>query len=356
MDITEFDFPLPQELIAQFPQTPREESRLLVLHRSSGEIHHSKFIELDRWLREGDLLVVNDTRVIHARVKARKPTGGRVEVLLCEPVDEQDRPLEKIDRQRIAKAARWRCLVRARGRLNDGTHLTWEGSKEGILRRARDGRWVVELKGVEDVVEWLRDVGRVPLPPYIKREPTDEDAKRYQTIFARRDGSIAAPTAALHFSETVVRRLREKGVRIAAVTLHVGVGTFSPVRAKRVEEHHMESEYLEVNEELCRLHRETRKAGGRVIAVGTTTVRAMESAADSTGELHPYEGYTSLFIIPGYEFKAIDGLITNFHLPRSTPLMLVMAFAGREPIMQAYSEAIERRYRFFSYGDAMLIV
>jgi S-adenosylmethionine:tRNA ribosyltransferase-isomerase len=245
--------------------------------------------------------------------------------------------------------------VRCGGKLRDGTEVIFDDAVRGVLHLDGDGRWRIRFSGAEDLRSWMDRMGEVPLPPYIQREAAPLDRERYQTLFARKDGSIAAPTAGLHFTEDLVGRLKTQGVRITSVTLQVGVGTFLPIRATRVEDHVMHQEYVEVSDTSCRVWDETRARGGRVIAVGTTTVRALESAVDERGRLTPFRGFTPLYIFPGHRFRAIDGLVTNFHLPRSTLLMLVMAFAGKDRIKRAYEAALEQGYRFYSYGDAMLI-
>jgi len=346
---------LPKDRIAQFPSRKRDEARVLVLQRETGEITHGRFKDLLAWLRPRDLLIVNDTRVIPARLVGRKSSGGKVEVLLCEPISPDGTPVPPVDHGGAFETLTWRCLVQSRGRLRDGLEVAFEPRGRGVLHRRADVGWFIRLEGVGDLRQFLKIVGEMPLPPYIRRAPTAADGRRYQTVFARKEGSIAAPTAGLHFSRAAMDRLKNAGVRWSSVTLQVGAGTFSPVRAARMEDHRIHSEYMEVDETCCCAWRKARQSGGRVIAVGTTTVRALESAMGEDGALRPYRGFTSLFILPGYRFRAVDGLITNFHLPRSTLLMLVMALAGKERIRQAYEEAIRRGYRFYSYGDAMLI-
>lgn len=334
MDRTEFHYDLPAELIAQQPLPERTASRLLVMDGDSAV--DRRFPDLPALLRAGDLLVLNDTRVIRARLRGRKPTGGRVEMLL-----------ERITGTRTATAQ-----IRASRSPRDGTELTLaNGSGARVLGRHGP---LFRLEFNADIEPLLETHGEVPLPPYIRRRAAPEDQDRYQTVYARDDGSVAAPTAGLHFDSELLQALRGRGVETVYLTLHVGIGTFVPVRTQRIEDHRLHSEWCRVTPELCARIRRARQQGGRVVAVGTTAVRALESAAQG-GELEPFEGETSLFIRPGYRFRVVDALITNFHLPESSLLMLVCAFAGRERMLSAYRHAVARRYRFFSYGDAMLI-
>lgn len=353
MDLQELDYHLPQDRIAQFPSRRRDEARLLVLRRGTGEIWHGRFRDLVGWLTPRDLLVVNDTRVIPARLSGEKDTGGRVEILLCEPLTEAGEALPLIPEAGAFRHDTWSCLARMAGRLREGTQVHFGAGVKGVLFRWAES-WVIRFSGLGDLRSFLRRRGQVPLPPYVARRPDSRDRRRYQTVFARREGSIAAPTAGLHFNRAVLKRLEKAGVRRTSITLQVGVGTFFPVRTSVVEEHRMHPEYVEVGQECCEAWRRAREQGGRVIAVGTTVVRALESAVSQDG-LAPYRGFTSLFITPGYSFKAVDAMVTNFHLPRTTLLAMVMAFAGREPIRMAYHEAIRLAYRFYSYGDAMFI-
>jgi S-adenosylmethionine:tRNA ribosyltransferase-isomerase len=355
MDVRDFDYDLPSDRIAQFPMRERDASRLLVLQRDTGNISHSRFQDLSTWLDEGDLLVVNDTRVIPARLRCRKTSGGRIEILLYESLSPEGCTLPPTEAAGAFRSTTWRCLVRGGGKVRDGTEVILPNQERGILRRPSDGTWCVHFPDGTDIRDLLEQCGEIPLPPYIRRQTTPLDRHRYQTLFGHCEGSIAAPTAGLHFTESALQRLRDQHVGIGAVTLQVGIGTFVPVRCRRISEHRMHPEYMVVGDALCGAWHRTRGAGGRVIAVGTTTVRALETAADADGGLQPYEGFTSLFIYPGHRFKSIDGMITNFHLPRSSLLMLVAAFAGRETVMKVYREAIVHGYRFYSYGDAMLI-
>ncbi|HEX9940591.1 MAG TPA: tRNA preQ1(34) S-adenosylmethionine ribosyltransferase-isomerase QueA [Thermoanaerobaculia bacterium] len=333
----DFDYHLPAASIAQEP-APRGESRLLVLDRTGPE-RHSRVRDLPRLLRPGDLLVLNDTRVIPARLYGRSAGGGRMEILLVERLGERE----------------WEALVKPGRRARPGTSIQLEGGLAAeVIGKREDGRH--RLRFPEPIEPYLDRLGHVPLPPYIHRPDTPEDRERYQTVYARRPGAIAAPTAGLHFTEDLLREIEQAGVGIARITLHVGIGTFKPVSAERIEEHRMDSERYEIGEEAAAAIRRAR-AGGRVVTVGTTVVRTLESAAIlGGGEVRAGSGSTDLFITPGFRFQAVDALLTNFHLPRSTLLMLVSAFAGRERILAAYEEAIREGYRFYSYGDAMLAV
>ncbi len=340
MRTADFDYELPPELIAQTPVEPRDSSRLLVVHRETGDLEHRIFRDLVEYLRPGDLLVCNESRVIPARLHGHKPTGGRVELLLLSRRDERT----------------WEALVRGRG-LHPGrqVHIESPAGQEAvtatIIDETPDGSRVVQFD--RPIEPLLSQVGEIPLPPYI-HEPL-RDPERYQTVYARIAGSVAAPTAGLHFTPELIKRLQEMGVRFVFVTLHVGWGTFRPVQAEEIEEHKMHPEWGQITAEAVEQIRSARAAGGRCVAVGTTTVRILETAAAS-GELAPFAGWTDLFITPGFRFRVVDAMITNFHLPRSTLLMLVSAFAGRELILRAYQEAIRRRYRFYSFGDAMLLL
>jgi S-adenosylmethionine:tRNA ribosyltransferase-isomerase len=338
----DFDYDLPPEAIAQHP-APRGESRLLVLDRQ-GPDRHRRIRDLPGLLSLGDLLVLNNTRVIPARLFGRRlnpdgEEGGRIEVFLL---------------QRTA-AQEWEALARPGRRTRPGTEIAFEtGLTAEVVEKREDGRYRIRFS--EPVERHLDRLGHVPLPPYIQRPDADEDRERYQTVYASQPGAVAAPTAGLHFSTGLLDEIRRAGVESAEVTLHVGIGTFRPVSADRVEDHRMDSERYEIGEAAAAAIRRTRERGGRVVAVGTTVVRTLESAArEGGGEVRPGSGSTELFITPGYELRAVDVLLTNFHLPRSTLLMLVSAFAGRERVLAAYAEAIREGYRFYSYGDAMLV-
>ena len=350
MRIEELDYDLPEGLIAQEPAARRDASRLLVLDRGSGAITHRAFADLPSLLRTGDLLVVNDAAVFPARLDLRRPTGGRFDALLLEP-DPTD-PL------------RWEALLNAHGKLRAGERLAVERADGVFLvpEARRAGGWTVRFEGADDVRALAGRAGRVPLPPYIRRDRGADardaaDRERYQTVYARDPVAAAAPTAGLHFTPEVLRACEERGARRAAVTLAVGPGTFRPVKAERVEDHRMHSERWRIPVAAADAVRAARAAGGRVVAVGTTVVRTLEAAAAASPDGLPAagEGSTDLFLLPGHRFRCVDALLTNFHLPRSTLLALVMAFAGRDAVLAAYREAVRERYRFFSYGDAMWI-
>ncbi|MDH5301876.1 MAG: tRNA preQ1(34) S-adenosylmethionine ribosyltransferase-isomerase QueA [Gammaproteobacteria bacterium] len=340
MQLSDFQFDLPDELIAQRPAAERQGSRLLKLDKISGEIADLQFRDIFDLIQPNDLLVFNDTRVIPARLFGQKDSGGAVEVLVERILNEH----EVLAHTRASKSPK------------PGRKLILEGELEAEVL-GRDGDlFHLKFLGERSVLEQLEAKGRIPLPPYMEREADDDDKVRYQTVFAREPGAVAAPTAGLHFDENMIARLKQKGVHTAFVTLHVGAGTFQPVRVDNVHEHKMHAERIHVSAETVDAIRATKARGGRVIAVGTTVVRSLESAAQAHGgELKPFEGDTEIFIFPGYEFKVIDALVTNFHLPGSTLLMLVSAFCSREKMLAAYEHAVRERYRFFSYGDAMLI-
>lgn len=336
MNRRDFAFDLPSELIAQTPLPQRSASRLLVLDGATGGIEDRQFSDLVELLRPGDLLVLNDTRVLPARVIGRKASGGQVEMLL----------------ERITGPTRARVHLRVSRSPKPGHEILFPGGARAVVE-SRAGS-LFELCFDREVQPFLIEHGHVPLPPYIERLPEESDRSRYQTVFARTPGAVAAPTAGLHFDEALFARLEQRGVERAFLTLHVGAGTFSPVRTERVEDHRLHPEWLNVSPELCTEVERAQARGGRVVAVGTTAVRSLESAARS-GVLEPFEGESSLFIYPGYTFKVVDAIVTNFHLPESSLLMLVAAFAGRERTLAAYGHAVAERYRFFSYGDAMFV-
>ena len=339
LTLSDFDYPLPEELIAQMPAPARDRSRLLVLDRASPSVRHHVFADIRALLRPGDLLVLNDTRVIPCRIIARKPGGGKAELFLLE---EQG-------------VNCWRALVR--GGIDRGRTMTVAAGIEAeVVAVDVDGVRTVRFHGTPDIRAVLPEVGRIPLPPYIRREVRPDDQERYQTVYASREGAVAAPTAGLHFTGPLLEALEQDGIGNATVTLHVGPGTFQPVRTEDLSLHRMHAERYEVPEGTTERIVRARSAGGRIIAVGTTTVRTLETAAQADGIVRPGAGRSELFIMPGYRFRAVDGMITNFHLPKSTLLMLVSAFAGRERVLDAYALAVRERYRFFSYGDAMLVL
>jgi S-adenosylmethionine:tRNA ribosyltransferase-isomerase len=337
--LSDFDFDLPEELIAQTPAEDREGSRLLVLDRQTGAVDHRRFSGISEQLVPGDLLVLNDTKVFPCRLQARKAGGGKAELFLLE---EKGTNL-------------WHALVK--GGIDAGkTVSVAPGIDAEVLSAARDGIRLVRFQGIMDIRTALDELGRTPLPPYIKREPVAEDRERYQTVYASREGAVAAPTAGLHFTADLIQRMRDRGIGTAMVTLHVGPGTFQPVRTEDIAEHRMHAERYEVPAGTAELVNRALSEGRRVIAVGTTSVRALETAASKDGKVHGGAGSSELFITPGYRFNVVNGMVTNFHLPKSTLLMLVAALAGREYVLSAYREAVRQRYRFFSYGDAMLIL
>ncbi len=338
MQLTDFQFDLPSELIAQFPPSERTASRLLLLDGEGGYITDHHFPEVLGLLRPDDLLVFNNTRVIPARLLGKKDSGGKLEVLVERVLDEH----------------RVLAHVRSSKSPKEGRHLLLEDALD-VEVLGRDGALFELYFHVEgSVTEALEQYGRLPLPPYIEREVDKEDLERYQTVYAKNIGAVAAPTAGLHFDEALLKRITEMGIETAEITLHVGAGTFQPVRVDDIKTHHMHSERIDVSEAVCEQVRATQARGGRVIAVGTTSVRALESAS-RTGKIESFSGETDIFIYPGYQFKSVDAMITNFHLSESTLLMLVSAFAGKDSVMAAYQHAIEQKYRFFSYGDAMFI-
>ncbi|MDX1356370.1 MAG: tRNA preQ1(34) S-adenosylmethionine ribosyltransferase-isomerase QueA [Halomonas venusta] len=341
MQRADFHFELPDELIARYPSEQRSDCRLLCVDGQSGALEHRRFADLLELLEPGDLLVFNDTRVIPARLHGHKASGGKVEMLLERPLDSH----------------RGLAHIRSSKSPKPGTELIFEGDIHAVVEGRRDALFELRFLGDTPMIALLEKHGHMPLPPYITRDDELSDRERYQTVYARRDGAVAAPTAGLHFDQPLLDALAEKGVNSAFVTLHVGAGTFQPVRVDNILEHHMHSEWIEVSETACQQVRDTQAAGKRIIAVGTTSVRCLESAClkSSDGQIAPYSGDTDIFIYPGYEWRCVDTLITNFHLPESTLLMLVSAFAGYDHMMRAYRTAVDERYAFFSYGDAMLL-
>lgn len=344
MKTADFDYYLPKELIAQSPIKNREKSRLLVLDKKTGKIKHKHFYEIIDFLNAGDCLIINDTRVLKARLLGRRKTSGKAEVLLLKRINESKDSQE------------WEALVKPGSRLNNGEIVSFDNPSFNIEigERLEDGKRVVCLHG-NSISEEIRKVGRVPLPPYIKNELQDDN--RYQTVYfdADKETSAAAPTAGLHFTSELLQKIIDKGIKVAKVSLDVGLDTFRPVSTDNVEDHKIHSENISLSEETAKIINKTKENGGKVFAVGTTSVRTIESCTKNN-KVKPYSGTTNLYIYPGYKFKTVDSLITNFHFPRSTLIMLVSAFGGYENIMKAYKQAIEKRYRFYSFGDAMLII
>jgi S-adenosylmethionine:tRNA ribosyltransferase-isomerase len=338
MRLSEFDFPFDPSLIADRPVEPRDQSRLLVVTRDGGVCSHQRVRELPSLLEPGDLLVVNDTKVMPVRLQGRKrASGGHIEMVLVRSLGDD----------------LWEALFE--GRIKPGQVIELgQGASATVVER-EFSRTTVQITSPVPVGELLSAIGHMPLPPYIKRMPTEADRRWYQTVFARAEGSIAAPTASLHFTEGLLVALRSAGIRISTLTLHVGPATFRPVTADRVQDHHMPPETFQVTEDTCHAVARAKTEGGRVVAVGTTVVRALEAAADAEGRVRPVDGQTNLYIFPGYRFRVVDSIMTNFHLPRTTLLMLVAAFLGRDRLVDVYREAVRERYRFYSYGDAMLI-
>ena len=339
MELSEFNYELPEELIAQTPIEKRDESRLMILDKNTGKIEHKIFKDIIDYLEPGDCLVRNNTRVIPARLYGKKETGANVELILLKNLEGDI----------------WEAMVRPGNKLHIGTKVIFGDGllKAEILDMLQDGTRKVKFIYNGIFNEILDQIGLMPLPPYIKEKL--EKKEMYQTVYAKYDGSAAAPTAGLHFTEELLQKIKDKGVEIANVTLHVGIGTFRPVKEENIEEHDMHTEHYYIKKEDAEKINNTRKNGGRIIAVGTTSCRVLESVADENGMVKEVEGDTSIFIYPGYKFKCIDSLITNFHLPESTLVMLVSALAGREYILDAYKEAVNQKYRFFSFGDAMYI-
>ena len=339
MKTSDFDFYLPEELIAQTPLERRDASRLLTLDKTTGEVGHHHFYDLPRYLRPGDCLVMNDSRVLPARLIGHRPTGGVCEVLLL--VDKGE--------------GLWECLVRPGRKLKPGAQVIFgDGQLTATIEaEVEDGKRLVRFHYQGIFLEILEQLGKMPLPPYIKTELQDQE--RYQTVYSKVVGSAAAPTAGLHFTPELLAQIRDMGVKECYVTLHVGLGTFRPVKAEDIQDHAMHSEFCQISQETADIINETKKNGGRVICVGTTSCRTIESFAAEDGTMTARSGWTNIFIYPGYRFKVLDALITNFHLPQSTLIMLVSALAGREHVLAAYEEAVKEKYRFFSFGDAMLI-
>jgi len=343
MHLNDFDFDLPEELIAQQPLADRNRSRLLVLHRSTGAVEIGAFNDIIDYFQAGDVLVVNDTRVIPARLLGRKESGGKVEVLLV--------------RRLAGEAEVWVCLTKASKGPRAGSRLLLGDTLAAtVVEGGEEPYKHIRFECDGDFLQQIEQIGRMPLPPYIRRDDSTLDRERYQTVFAREAGAVAAPTAGLHFTPQILQRLREKGVEIHPLTLHVGLGTFLPVRCDDIREHRMHEEHFTVPAATAAAVNKAKAEGRRVVALGTTSTRTLEYAVDGQGGLQAGSGSCDLFIYPGYKFRIVDALVTNFHLPRSTLLMLVSAFAGREPVLAAYRRAVAERFRFFSYGDCMLIV
>lgn len=344
MHTSDFDYKLPEELIAQYPADKRDTSRLFVIDRQTGNRLHTYFYEILNHLKEGDCLVLNNSKVFPARLLGSKEaSGGKVEFLL----------------QKRLKEEVWETMVKPGKRLKPGDEVLFSKEpllKAKILEIAENANRIVRFEYEGIFMDTLNQVGKIPLPPYIKRENIDEDKDRYQTVYCKEEGSVAAPTAGLHFTEDLLAKAKQRGIRIAYLTLHVGIGTFRPVKSINIQDHRMHPEEYEIDAENAEIINQTRAAGGRIISVGTTSVRTLESVADASGYIRPCRGATEIFIYPGYRFKIVDGLITNFHLPQSTLLMLVSAFYDRDKMLAVYEEAISEKYRFFSYGDAMLIL
>ncbi|XZI44377.1 tRNA preQ1(34) S-adenosylmethionine ribosyltransferase-isomerase QueA [Clostridium perfringens] len=340
MKVSDFYFELPEELIAQYPLEKRDSSRLMVLDKKTGEIEHRKFHDILEYLNEGDTLVLNNTRVLPARLIGEKEeTGGKIEFLLLKRIE----------------GDKWECLAKPGRKAKVGTVFTFgEGKLKAIVREiGEEGNRIIEFK-YDDIFEQVLDeLGQMPLPPYIHEKL--EDKERYQTVYSKEKGSAAAPTAGLHFTEELLKEIKDKGVNIAYLTLHVGLGTFRPVKVDDVNNHVMHSEYYHLDKENAELINKTKEAGKRVIAVGTTSSRTLETIGDENGRVREQSGWTDIFIYPGYKFKIVDNLITNFHLPESTLIMLVSALAGQDNIMNAYNTAVKEKYRFFSFGDSMFI-
>lgn len=345
MHISEFDYELPKELIAQIPSEKRDHSNLMVLNKNSKTVEHKKFFNIVDFLTEEDVLVMNNTRVIPARLIGKKSTGANIEVFLLE--------------KKSGKT--WECLIKPSKRVKSGTIVEFSDElKVEIIDKSDNDKWIVDLKYEGDLDEILNKIGNLPLPPYIARSLSDQeirniDYERYQTVYAQKSGSVAAPTAGLHFTNQLLDQIKQKGTQVCSVTLNVGLGTFKPVRAENILDHKMDKEYYEISENTAKIINDAKKEGKNIVAVGTTSVRTLETVYKLHKKIVPGVGSSDLFIYPGYNFNVIDKLITNFHLPKSTLLMLVSAFCGKEYVFNAYMEAINRKYRFYSYGDCMFI-
>ncbi len=343
MKVSNFDYDLPEELIAQYPLRNRDESRLMVLDRKTKSISHCMFFQLPEFLNNGDLLVMNNTKVIPARLVGKKEkTGGNVEILLLS----------------VRSDGLWKALVKHSSRIKYGSKVIFGDGKltAKILDKTEAQERLIKFETEDDPKKIIEEIGKPPLPPYIKREAEPEDKERYQTIYAKEEGAVAAPTAGLHFTDSIFEKLKAKGIDRVEITLHVGLGTFQPVKSENVEDHIMHEEIFSIPNDVAEKINDVKSRGKKIVAVGTTTVRTLESSVDNEGKVIPNSGSTDIFIYPGYKFKIVDAMITNFHLPRSTLIMLVSAFAGRDFIMKAYQSAVKEKYRFYSYGDAMLIL
>ncbi len=345
--ISAYDYHLPPGQIAQYPARHRDASRLLVLDRKTGVVSHERFQGILKFLRKGDCLVINNSRVFPARITGRKPTGGKIEFFLLHYPEKTD----DSGRARVLALYRSSKPVREGQIFDMGPDL-----KISAVKMEQNGQVLLDLFHNGSLDSALKNAGQMPLPPYIKRQAEALDIDRYQTVYASSTGSVAAPTAGLHFTDTLLAGAEKMGVKAASVTLHVGYGTFAPIRVTDIRNHEIHSEWVEIGEDAARVIRETQKSGGRLIAVGTTSVRTLEFVRQTCGKIKRFAGSCDLYIIPGYQFRAVDGMITNFHLPRSSLLLLVSAFAGRKHVLSAYREAVERKYRFYSYGDAMFII
>lgn len=345
MHISEFDYELPEELIAQFPAEKRDESSLMVLNKTIKTIEHKKFFDIVDLLSENDVLVMNDTKVIPARLLGKKSTGANIEIFLLKNRSEK----------------LWETLIKPSKRVKPETIISLSDKLSAkVIEKTDNDKWLVEFLYEGDFRKILEEVGNIPLPPYIERNLSDNDIKkldftRYQTVYAKNDGSVAAPTAGLHFTEQLLDKIKAKGIKVCTVTLNVGLGTFRPVKAENILDHRMDSESYEISAETAEIINNAKNSGKNIVAVGTTTVRTLESAFNAYGKICECNNSSELFIYPGYEFKVIDKLITNFHLPKSTLLMLISALAGKDFIFKAYKEAIDKKYRFYSYGDCMFI-
>ncbi|MFO7840146.1 MAG: tRNA preQ1(34) S-adenosylmethionine ribosyltransferase-isomerase QueA [Desulfosalsimonadaceae bacterium] len=344
--VSDYDYELPQELVAQYPSEKRDRARLMHLNRQTGAVAHMRFADILNLLRPSDLLMLNNTQVIPARLYGKKESGGKIELLILNYPQLQAEGSGKITCE---------CLIRASRAPGAGTRLFFGNYPAAEVKAFEKGRFTVEFQSQREFEQLIENHGEMPLPPYIRRQETEADRSRYQTVYASRRGAVAAPTAGLHFTEPLLEKIREKGVESAALTLHVSYGTFMPIRVTDIREHRMHEETYEIPGDTAAAVNRAKAEGRRIVAVGTTTVRTLEYAADAEGRIRPHSDSCDLFIYPGYRFRAVDAIITNFHLPRSTLLMLVSAFAGKDNLLAAYRKAIRERYRFYSYGDAMLI-